>query len=57
MFREYDGTNYIELWKYNPEILLKDRFVDPLSLYLFFKDSKEQRIEIELEKLINKILC
>jgi hypothetical protein len=56
MFSEYDGTNYIELWKYNPEILSKDRFVDPLSLYLFFKDSKDQRIEIELEKLINKIL-
>jgi hypothetical protein len=56
MFSEYDGTNYIELWKYNPKILSKNRFVDPLSLYLFFKDNKDQRIEIELEKLINKIL-
>jgi len=56
MFSKYDGTNYIELWKYNPEILSKERFVDPLSLYLFFKDNKDQRIEIELEKLINKIL-
>jgi hypothetical protein len=56
MFSEYDGTNYIELWKYNPKILTKDRFVDPLSLFLIFKDSNDQRTEIELEKLINKIL-
>jgi hypothetical protein len=56
MFSQYDGTNYIELWKYNPKILTKNRFVDPLSLFLIFKDSNDQRTEIELEKLINKIL-
>jgi hypothetical protein len=56
MFSEYDGTNYIELWKYNPKILTKDSFVDPLSLFLIFKNSNDQRIEIELEKLISKIL-
>jgi hypothetical protein len=56
MSSEYDGDHYVELWKYNPEILSKDRFVDPLSMFLLFKDSKDQRIEIELEKLINRIL-
>jgi hypothetical protein len=56
MFSEYDGTNYIELWKYNPKVLTKNRYVDPLSLFLIFKDSNDQRTEIELEKLINKIL-
>lgn len=55
MYSEYDGDYCIEVWKYDPKILSKDRKIDPLSLFLIFKESEDQRIKIELENLINKI--
>jgi len=50
-----EGNICIEEWKYNPEFLTKTEYVDPLSLYLCFRENKNDRIEIALEKLINQI--
>ncbi len=50
----YDGDYMIELWRYNPGILTETEYVDPLSLYIAFKDSKDERIEMELEKIIEQ---
>jgi hypothetical protein len=50
-----EGNICIEEWKYDPEILTKTEYVDPLSLYLCFRENKNDRIEIALEKLINQI--
>jgi hypothetical protein len=50
-----EGNICIEEWKYDPELLTKTEFVDPLSLYLCFRENKNERIEMALEKLIEQI--
>lgn len=50
-----EGNICIEEWKYNPGLLTKDDFVDPLSLYLCFKDNPDERVQIALEQMINSI--
>ena len=52
MYNEYDGNYIIETWKYAPGILANDKYIDPLSLYLVFKDMQDERIEMALEKII-----
>ncbi len=49
------GENCIEIWRYNPRLLSKSEDVDRLSLYLSLKDNEDERIQIELEKIINEI--
>ncbi len=56
-----EGKFAIEVWKYNPVTLLEDfpvdnAVVDPLSLYLSLKDSTDERIEMGLEQIIEKII-
>jgi len=45
----------IEEWKYDPALLTKTEYIDPLSLYLCFRENKNERIEMALEKLIEQI--
>lgn len=48
------GRNTIEVWRYDPNFLsYESKTVDPLSLYLCMRDSKDERVQIVLEKLIN----
>lgn len=48
------GRNTVEVWRYSPWLLSNDKnTVDPLSLYLCLRDKEDERIQIELEKLIN----
>lgn len=49
------GSNVIEIWRYNPKLLSQTKIVDQLSLYLSLKDNEDERIQIELENMINKI--
>jgi DNA-binding MarR family transcriptional regulator len=56
-----EGKFAIEVWKYNPVTLLEDfpvdnAVVDPLSLYLSLKDSTDERIEMGLEQIIEKMI-
>lgn len=56
-----EGKYAIEIWKYNPELLFNgtlenNTVVDPLSLYLSLKDSTDERIEMALEQLIEKMI-
>jgi hypothetical protein len=54
---EEEGKYCLEIWKYNPQIIKdinKNEVVDPLSLYLSLKDSKDERIEMALEQIINQ---
>lgn len=55
-FNDYDGEYVLEVWKYNSKILAKNRFVDPLSLYMIFRDSEDERIQMECEKMLNEVL-
>ena len=48
------GDNTIEVWKYNPLPLSEQGFVDRLSLYLTFTDNEDERIQGELENVINE---
>ncbi len=49
------GENRIEIWKYDPSLLSDSDCVDKLSLYLSLKDNTDDRVQIELEELINSI--
>ncbi|MDF1549945.1 MAG: hypothetical protein P1P88_19115, partial [Bacteroidales bacterium] len=50
-----EGNICVEEWKYNPSVLSNGQFVDPLSLYLCFKDVVDERVEMALEQLIKKV--
>jgi hypothetical protein len=50
-----EGNICIEEWKYDPALLTKTEYVDPLSLYLCFRENKNERIEMALEKLLEQI--
>lgn len=53
--KEY-GENLVEIWRYDPQILADNHLVDKLSLYLSLKDTDDERIQIELENMINNIV-
>jgi len=48
---EEPGATEVEVWSYSPELFARDGMVDPLSLYLSFRESPDERIEMALEKL------
>lgn len=58
---EDEGKYALEVWKYDP-LTLVDEFpndmavVDPLSLYMSMKDSKDERIEMALDQIIEKFI-
>lgn len=52
---QMDGDVCIEEWKYNPAKLSQTEFVDRLSLYLCFRESKDERIENALEQLTESV--
>lgn len=45
----------IQKWGYNPQIFAKKGVADPLSVFLQFKDSNDERIEEALDELIKEI--
>ena len=49
------GNTKLEIWKYSPRLLSAGPAVDKLSLYLSLKDSDDERIQIELDKLMEDI--
>ena len=48
------GATEIEVWKYQPELFARGRRVDPLSLYLSHRDSKDERVEKALDELMEE---
>ncbi len=51
-----DESNFnVELWKYDPNFLSEEDFVDPLSLYLTLKDSEDERVQSSLKEMIKGI--
>lgn len=50
-----EGNVFIEEWLYDPGLLTKGEFVDPLSLYLCFRDNQDERIQMALEQIIENI--
>jgi len=57
----YEGKYCLEVWKYNPAtitgLLFENRkAVDPLSLFLCYKGTTDERIEMALEQIENKFI-
>ncbi len=50
------GDAGIEIWKYDPRLLSDTGVVDKLSLYLILKDYEDERVQIELENMMNEIV-
>jgi hypothetical protein len=50
-----EANIHIEEWKYDPFHLADNYYVDPLSLYLCLRNHPDERIEIALTQLIEKI--
>lgn len=58
---EYEGMFALEVWKYNPLTLVNElpndmAVVDPLSLYLSVKESRDERIEMALDQILEKFI-
>ena len=49
-----DGEVNVEAWRYDPELFSERGMAHPLTLYLRFRDDHDERIQIALEKLIEK---
>lgn len=52
---EYMADFLIESWSYDPAVLSATSTVDPLSLYIQFKDHRDERLAIAAESLLEKI--
>ncbi|MCF7939661.1 MAG: hypothetical protein K9L68_13775 [Spirochaetales bacterium] len=52
MEKDFNKDMIIQKWSYDPRILSMNRIADPLSVYLEFKDSDDERIEEALDDLI-----
>ncbi len=50
-----EGAVHLEIWKYAPGILTDNQVVDPLSLYLSYQDVKDERVQKELERLLERV--
>lgn len=50
---KYFGNNHIEVWRYDPKVFSDGNYVDRLSLYLLLKDNEDERVQGELEQMIN----
>ena len=55
MYSQYDGEFAVEQWSYDPLILANKGVIDPLSLYLIFRDETDERISYETDQMINNI--
>ncbi|MGV8137129.1 MAG: hypothetical protein AB2L20_18095 [Mangrovibacterium sp.] len=51
---DYDGKYCIEIWKYTPAILANNQLVDPLSVYLEFKDNTDERVQLALKTILRQ---
>lgn len=49
------GENCVEVWIYNPIPLAEGNIIDRLSLFLIFQDNQDERIQIELQNIIEKM--
>ncbi len=46
----------VQVWKYDPKLLSNTGVIDKLSLYLLLRDSPDDRVQIELENMINDMI-
>ena len=60
-FNEFGGEYLFQIWKYDPSFINRisqsayDK-VDPISLFLTYKEDQDERVQMELEHLINRFI-
>ncbi|MGL4411700.1 MAG: hypothetical protein ACRCTF_06155 [Bacteroidales bacterium] len=52
----HEGNVRLEIWKYPPSLLAADEIVDTLSLWMCYRMEEDERVDGELERLIEKRL-
>lgn len=52
----FDSSARLQLWSYDPAFLAKDEYVDPFSLYLTLQHNPDERVQISLDKMIERVL-
>lgn len=52
---KHAGENTVEIWRYNPYPLSNCGIVDKLSLYLLLENDDDERVQGELEQMINQM--
>lgn len=56
----YDASDHnyciVEIFRYDPKILSQGNYIDVFSLYAQVKDDKDERVQIEIESLVNERL-
>lgn len=50
----HEANARIESWSYDPTLLSDENAVDPLSLYLSLRDNPDERVQSELESMMDK---
>lgn len=50
-----DEQDRVEVWSYDPRVLAKDGNVDVLSLHQTLKNENDERIQIELDRILKEI--
>jgi hypothetical protein len=51
-----DSEARLELWRYEPSLLSSKMMVDPCSLYLSLRHSADERVQKELDRMLNGFL-
>lgn len=49
---EEDAKAVVQAWAYDPKLLAVGRAVDPLSLFLCYKDEPDERVQMAMEQLL-----
>jgi hypothetical protein len=49
------ATESLQIWSYNPRLLGDEFMVDPLSLFLSLRSSSDERVQQQLEHLIQEV--
>jgi hypothetical protein len=52
---EEDAVAVVESWAYMPELTSRGPSVDPLSLYLCYREDRDERIQLALEQLLEML--
>jgi hypothetical protein len=54
--RELADAVAVQVWRYIPNMLAKEKIVDPLSLWLSLKDNLDDRIQMALDDIEGNFL-
>lgn len=55
-FTQEENAVQMQIWRYDPGVLSEDGVVDPLSLYLMLREDEDERVSMEMEEMVGKIL-